>query len=138
MTTDTNEMHLQRAFEAWNARDLDGYLALYDDSIRLHGYSPEPMDKSAVRAFYQMIHQAFDGPTLTFHDVFGDGDRLAVRFTMTGTHRGDFVGVPPTGRTVVVDGITVLHFRDGRCVERWSSVDMYGWLAQLGVVQPLG
>ena len=44
MTTDTNEMHLQRAFEAWNARDLDGYLALYDDSIRLHGYSPEPMD----------------------------------------------------------------------------------------------
>ena len=50
MTTTANEANLQRAFDAWNARDLDGYLALYDDSIRLHGYSPEPMDKASVAA----------------------------------------------------------------------------------------
>jgi predicted ester cyclase len=96
------------------------------------------MDKSAVREFYRMIHQAFDGPKLTFHEVFSNGDRLAIRFTMTGTHRGEFVGIAPTGRSVAVDGITILHFKDGKCVERWSSVDMYAWLAQLGVVQPLG
>jgi steroid delta-isomerase-like uncharacterized protein len=135
---DTNEANLQRALEAWNAGNLDGYLALYDDSIKLYGYSPEPMDKAAVRGFYQMIHQAFDGPQLAFHEVFSQGDRMVVRFTMTGTHRADFVGIAPTGRGIAVDGITILHFKDGRCVERWSSVDMYGWLAQLGVVQPLG
>ena len=138
MTAAANETNLQRAFEAWNARDLDGYLELYDDSIKLHGYSPEPMGKSAVRGFYQMIHHAFDGPKLTFHDVFSNGDRLAVRFTMTGTHRGEFLGVAPTGRNVAVDGITVLHFKNGKCVERWSSVDTYAWLAQLGAVPPLG
>jgi len=138
MSAAVNEAILQRAFEAWNARDLDGYLNLYDDSIKLHGYSPQPMDKVSVRGFYQMIHQAFDGPKLTFHDVFSNGDRLAVRFTMTGTHRGEFLGIAPTGRDVVVDGITVLHFTNGRCVERWSSVDMYAWLAQLGAVPPLG
>jgi predicted ester cyclase len=138
MKVTANESNLQRAFEAWNVRNLDGYLELYDSSIRLHGYSAAPMDKSAVREFYRMIHQAFDGPKLTFHEVFSNGDRLAIRFTMTGTHRGEFVGIAPTGRSVAVDGITILHFKDGKCVERWSSVDMYAWLAQLGVVQPLG
>ena len=96
------------------------------------------MDKSAVRRILRMIHRAFDGPKLTFHDVFSNGDRLAVRFTMTGTHRDQFLGVPPTGRNIAVDGITILRFSGGRCVERWSSVDMYGWLAQLGAVSPLG
>jgi steroid delta-isomerase-like uncharacterized protein len=138
MPASANEENLQRAFEAWNARDLDGYLALYDDSIKLHGYSSEPMDKTAVRGFYEMIHRAFDGPKLTFHDVISNGDRLAIRFTMTGTHRAEFLGIPPTGRNVAVDGITILKFKNGRCVERWSSVDMYAWLLQLGAVQPLG
>jgi hypothetical protein len=71
-----NEARLARAGKAWNARDLDGYLELYDESIRLHGYSPEPMDKSQVREFYAGIHEAFDGPQLTFHEVFSNGDRL--------------------------------------------------------------
>jgi steroid delta-isomerase-like uncharacterized protein len=138
MTVGVNEANLRRAFEAWNAGDLDGYLALYDDSIELHGYSPEPMTKASVRGFYEMIHRAFDGPKLIFHDVFSHGDRLAVRFTMTGTHRDQFLRVAATGRSVAVDGITILRFSNGRCVERWSSVNMYAWLAQLGAVPPLG
>ena len=138
MSAAVDDASLERARLAWNARDLDGYLDLYDESIRLHSYSPAPLDKGAVRGFYAMIHQAFDGPQLTFHEVFSDGDRMAIRFTMTGTHRGAFLGVDPTGRSVAVDGITILHFRNGRCVERWSSVDMYAWLAQLGAVAPLG
>jgi steroid delta-isomerase-like uncharacterized protein len=131
-----NEANLQRAFEAWNAGNLEGYLELYDESVRLHGYAPEPMDKTAVRAFYEGIHAAFDGPQLVFHEVFSNDDRLVIRFTMTGTHRGDFMGIPPTERDVAVDGITVLHFREGKCVERWSSADMLGWLVQLGAVEP--
>ena len=57
---------------------------------------------------------------------------------MTGTHRDQFRGVAPTGRRISVDGITILRFSGGRCIERWSSVDMYGWLAQIGAVSPLG
>jgi steroid delta-isomerase-like uncharacterized protein len=138
MTAAENEANLKRALEGWNAGDLDQYLELYDESIRLHGYSPEPMDKAAVRSFYEMTLAAFDGPQLTFHEVLGNDDRVAIRFTMTGTHRGDFMGIPPTGRDIAVDGITILHFRDGRCVERWSTVDMLGLLVQLGAVEPPG
>jgi steroid delta-isomerase-like uncharacterized protein len=129
---------LYRARDAWNARDLDGYLELYDEMIRLHGYSPEPMGKAEVRLFYAGIHGAFDGPQLAFHEVFGDDERLVCRFTLTGTHRGEFLGIPATGREVSVDGITILHFRDGRCAERWSNADMLGWLVQLGAVEPPG
>jgi hypothetical protein len=46
---------LSAALACWNAGDLDGYLSLYDEGIRLHGYSPEPMDKVQVRGFYETI-----------------------------------------------------------------------------------
>ena len=134
MTTSANRAEFDRAIAAWNAGDLDGYLALYDDSLVLHGYTPEPMDRSAAVGFYRQILASFPGATLVFHDVFQSGDRVTIRFTMHGTHDGDFMGVPPTGRPIALDGITVLRFDGERCVERWSSADMLGLLVQIGAV----
>jgi predicted ester cyclase len=136
MSAERNEANVARAREAWNAGDLDGYLELYDEAIRLLGYSPEPMDKTAARGFYEAVFAAFDGPQLAFHEVFSVGDRLVIRFTMTGTHNGDFMGVAATGKQIALPGITILHFAVGRCVERWSSADMLGLLVQLGAVPP--
>ncbi len=138
MSVAENRAAIERARDAWNAGDLDGYLQLYDDGIRLHGYAPEPMDKTGVRAFYESVFTAFPSPQLDFHDVFGDGDRMCIRFTMTGTHEGEFLGVPATGRDIALPGITTLQFRDGRCVERWSQADMLGLLVQLGAVPAPG
>jgi steroid delta-isomerase-like uncharacterized protein len=125
---------LDRALERWNAGDLDGYLDLYDDAIRLHGYSPEPMDKTEVRAFYETIFTAFDSPALEFHEVLWDGDRCAIRFTMSGEHRGAFMGVPATGDAITLPGITILHFAGDRVTERFSQADMLGLLVQIGAV----
>jgi hypothetical protein len=85
---------LSAALDRWNAGDLDGYLSLYDEGIRLHGYSPEPMDKAQVRGFYQGIFRAFDTPKLEFNEVLWDGDACTIRFTMTGRHVDEFMGVP--------------------------------------------
>src|SRR5919106_3712150 len=98
---------LSAAYESWNAGDLDGYLSLYDESIRLHGYSPEPMNKTEVRAFYERVFRAFDTPRLEFHEVLWDGDACAIRFTMSGRHVGDFMGVPATGNAIAQPGITI-------------------------------
>jgi hypothetical protein len=65
MTTTTfgrNETALAQAIDRWNAGDLDGYLRLYDDKVRLHGFTPQPMDKLAVRAFYEAIFAALKAP----------------------------------------------------------------------------
>jgi steroid delta-isomerase-like uncharacterized protein len=134
MSAERNETNVRRAMEAWNAGDLSGYLELYDDGIKLHGYSPAPLDKTTVRAFYEAIFAAFDSRQLEFHEVFSSGESLVIRFTMTGAHKGEFMGVPATGKAIALPGITILHFTDGRCVERWSSADMLGLLVQLGAV----
>lgn len=125
---------LSAAQSSWNAGDLDAYLALYDEGISLHGYSPAPMDKTQVRAFYEAIFRAFDRPRLDFHETLWDGDACTVRFTMSGRHVGEFMGVPPTGTDIVLPGITILHFEGDRVVERFSQADMLGLLVQLGAV----
>jgi len=125
---------LSAALESWNAGDLDGYLRLYDEGIRLHGYSPAPMDKAQVRGFYEGIFSAFDTPKLVFDEVVWDGDVCAIRFTMTGSHVREFMGVPATGASITLPGITILHFRDGRVIERFSQADMLGLLVQVGAV----
>jgi predicted ester cyclase len=125
---------LTAAVESWNAGDLDGYLNLYDESIRLHGYAPAPMDKADVRGFYEQTFAGLDAPTLAFHEVLWDGEACTIRFTMSGRHTGEFLGVPATGADVAIDGITILHFSGERVVERWSQADMLGFLVQVGAV----
>ena len=61
---------LSAAYDSWIAGDLEGYLRLYDEGIRLHGYSPEPMGKAQVRGFYEGIFSAFDTPKLSFEEVY--------------------------------------------------------------------
>jgi predicted ester cyclase len=129
-----NERALRSAVERWNAGDLDGYLELYDERIRLHGYSPEPMDKEQTTAFYRSVVAAFPAPTLELHQVFGSGEYVCTVYTMTGKHEGEFMGVPATGREIALPGITALRFANGKCVERWSQADLLGLLVQLGAV----
>ena len=125
---------LSAALDSWNAGDLDGYLRLYDEGIRLHGYSPEPMGKAQVRGFYAEIFSAFDTPELSFEEVLWDGDVCAIRFAMTGRHVQEFMGVPATGTPITLPGITILHFRGERVIERFSQADMLGLLVQVGAV----
>src|SRR3954468_2248933 len=65
---------LDRAVNAWNAGDLDGYLRLYRDDITLHGYSPEPMGKEEVRGFYEGVLAGVSGNHLEFHETLWDHD----------------------------------------------------------------
>ena len=105
------------------------------EDIRLHGYSPEPMGKEEVRGFYQTCFDAFGGaPRLEFHEVLWDGSACTIRFTMSGRHEGEWLGVPGTGLDVAVAGITILHFDDDQVRERWSQADLLGFLVQVGAV----
>jgi predicted ester cyclase len=119
------------AITHWNAGNLAGHLNMFDDRIRLHGYSPEPMDKAAVAGFYAMIWEALPAPgrpnpQLDILGTIAQGDVLACRFAMSGVHQGTFMGVSATGRAYVLPGITMIRYRDGKAIERWSSADMLG------------
>jgi predicted ester cyclase len=134
---------VERARQCWNDGDLDGYLDLYDDRIQLHGYTPAPMGKPEVIGFYQAVCSALHeddrpNPTLEFHEVMVDGDMYCCRFTMSGVHHGDFMGVPATGKPYALAGMTMMRFDGPRVVERWSSADFLGLLVQLGAIPAPG
>ncbi len=81
-----------------------------------------------------MIRAAFPDWTSTPDDLVVEGDRVGARWTVRGTHRGDFMGLPATGRAVEMREAGILRFQDGRLVELWRVADELALLRQLGVV----
>ena len=136
--SDTKRDVLAGAVDGWNAGDGERYLELYDRSIVHHGLAPEPFDEQANRGFYESLWAAFPGARLTVDDTIVEGDKLALRFHLSGEHRGEFLGIPRTGRPFVLNGQTIVRFRDERVVERWTTGDLLGVLVQLGVTPPPG
>ena len=135
MSADQNVAALRRAPDLVNAGDLDGYIALYDDDVVLHGYPPGVEGKEGARAFYAGLFAALAEPRLELHDVVAEGDRVAARFTLSGTHQDELLGVPATGRHVDIEGQSFFRFSDGaRIAERWQSMDALGLLMQLGAI----
>jgi predicted ester cyclase len=130
---------VEQARQRWNAGDLPGYLQLYAPDLRFHGVEPGPMDKPAVAGFYEQFWAAMGlpgrpNPQLDFHEHLADGDLYSCRFAVSGEHRGDFLGVPATGRPYVFEGITIMRFRGAEVVERWTTADFLGLMVQLGAV----
>lgn len=136
MTPDEILALARRAIDAFNdpARRA-GYFDLYTDDVVLHGYSPEPLrGKAAVQAFYAPIFAAFPDCRVVTDERFVSGDRLTWRFRFAGSHQGEFMGVPPTGRPFEVPGITILRFGDAACEERWSVTDFLTLMMQIGAI----
>ncbi|MBA2312563.1 MAG: ester cyclase [Actinobacteria bacterium] len=73
-------------------------------------------------------------PRFTIEDVIGEGDRLVVRWTNSGTHVGDFLGIPATNKSFSVAGIDIYRVADGKLAEHWHVVDQLSMLQQLGLI----
>ena len=110
------------------------YFDLYDTRAVLHGYPGVEPGMESIQQFYASFWAAFPDAQLRIEDTVEQGEKLAARFAVTATHRGVFMGVPPTGRRVVLTGITLLLFRQGKCVERWSEANFLALLQQIGAV----
>ena len=83
--------------------------------------------------FFKELHTAFPDLHITGDQVVADEDSIALAYTMTGTQKGDFLGFPPTGKSVKVRGVQISKFANGKLVERWGSSDQLGMLQQLGL-----
>jgi predicted ester cyclase len=92
------------------------------------------MDMAAHQGFAAAFYAAFPDLVHVKQDAIGEGDSAAVRFRMEGTHTGDFMGIPPTGRKVVINAIAMFHFQDGKINQVFGQFDQLGLMQQLGVV----
>ena len=91
-----------------------------------------PADKDGVRMLYIGLRAAFADFHAEIHWQTVEGDKVTTFKTYHGTHAGDFLGVPATGRKVHFDTIDVFRVRDGRLVDHWGIADLLGLLIQLG------
>lgn len=84
------------------------------------------------------MRRAFPNLNFVIEEQISEGDKVASRFEWTGTHHGDFLGVPPTGRRVRVWGIVIDRFEEGRIKDTRIIMDTFALMAQLGVLSPTG
>ena len=82
----------------------------------------------------QRYRDALGGLRVTVDQQFTDGDYVATRYTITGTHDGDLMGTPPSGKDVAFTGITISRCEGGRIAEEWEITDVVGLLGQIGAL----
>jgi len=123
----------------WNQRDVGAIDELY--AIDYLGHDPSGLHGATLDEFKQStagLFTAFPDFHLTIDDEIAEGDKVAKVWTVTGTHRGDFKGIPPTENHITITGINFYRIADGKVVETWWSSDALGMLGQLGVIPPPG
>lgn len=108
-------------------RDVVSATALDHDPTPGQGLGPEGF----IRMFGEM-RAAFPDLNVAVDKVVADNDNIAIAYTLTGTHKGDFLGVAATGRRISARGVQISRFEDGKLVERWGSSDQLGILQQIG------
>ena len=120
--------------EAIVSGNLEAMRALVAASVIEHdpGPSQGPGAQGYIDLFTE-LRSAFPDLNITAEHLTADEDSVALAYTMTGTHRGDFQGIPPTGKAIKARGVQIARFVDGTMVERWGSSDELGILKQLGV-----
>lgn len=131
-----NREIVERAFtELLDRHDLELIPELYAEDCAFYGMSgPEAIDRDEYGAFLATYFEAFPDLSFEVEEMIADGDRVSVRWIAHGTHEGDLMDIPATGKSASVPGMSFLHFADGMIVEAHNSQDMLGLLQQLDAI----
>jgi steroid delta-isomerase-like uncharacterized protein len=135
----SNKATVERLHNAFNSGDVALISTTVDEifhpDVRIG--TPLPIQASGAQALKQVwttLLRAYPDLHVTVEDLFGEDDRVVVRNTVTGTQQGEYLGIPPTGRSVTYDEIFIVRFANGRIVETWGVVDLLSQLRQLGAL----
>jgi steroid delta-isomerase-like uncharacterized protein len=139
--TSENKAVVRRLYEeVWNKRRVELVDELMSPSHAMHNnhvpdscIGPEAYKREVAR-----FMTGFPDLHFTVEDMLAENDKVAVGWTISGTHKGEFRGISPTGRKVSVEGITINHIADGKIMDSYISVDYLGLMQQLGVAPAFG
>jgi steroid delta-isomerase-like uncharacterized protein len=135
MSAGENKELLKRAAQAFNkVEDRSGWYDFHGDSVQAHGLAPTALDKAGLKGFYTALWTGFPDLKIEIDELVAEGDKVVWRMTASGTHNGSFQGVPATGKAVKFGGHYSFRIEHGKIVERWSTLDRLGLLAQIGAV----
>jgi steroid delta-isomerase-like uncharacterized protein len=125
------EEFIQALFTRGELEAVDTYLApeFVDHNPTIPG---ETGDRNSMRSASQIFRAAFPDWQSKVEDLIAVDDKVVERFTAQGTHQGELMHIPPTGRTVTLTGINIFRLRDGKIIERWGVLDQLALMQQLG------
>ena len=127
-----NKAAVRACFESASQGNFDALHEIIDEDYVIH-----PEEAAGVAGLIEMVEgyrTAIGGLTVTIDQQFSDGDFVATRYTISGTHAGELMGKQPTGKEVAFSGITISRCRDGKIVEEWELADTVGLLRQVGAL----
>lgn len=135
----SNKAAFKRFLDATNTGDLAFISKLIDEVVEpgVQFHAPVPVGTTGLQALKQVwasLYRAFPDLHLTLEDMIAEGDKVVGRQTVTGTHRGEYMGLPPTGKSVMYNEIFIFRFVDGRIAEIWGVVDVLSQMKQLGMI----
>jgi steroid delta-isomerase-like uncharacterized protein len=127
---------MRRLYELLSAGDIDGFGDLVADDFVEHEDTPGfERSKAGVTEMFRMYRAAFPDLRMEAEDVLVDGDKVVARVRATGTHQGEFMGMPATGNSVDIELIDIIRFGDdGLAHEHWGVLDALGMMQQLGAI----
>jgi hypothetical protein len=134
-----NKAAFGRFHDAVNTGDTEVISKTIDEVVEpdLLFHAPVPAGATGAQALRQVwvvLLRAFPDIHVAVEDLIAEGDKVVARNTVTGTHLGEYRGVPPTGRSVTYQEIFVVRFAGGRIAEIWGVVDVYSQMRQLGLI----
>ncbi|MEV7954452.1 ester cyclase [Streptomyces sp. NPDC058316] len=137
----SNAATLNRFHSAVNSGDLEIISKAIDEFVApdMLFHAPVPMDATgaeALRRVWEVLLRAFPDIHVAVEETIAEGDKVVSRNTVTGTHRGEYQGLPPTGKTVTYNEIFIFRFVAGRIAEIRGVVDVLAQLRQLGAFRP--
>jgi steroid delta-isomerase-like uncharacterized protein len=136
-----NKAIVRRLYEeVWNKRKLQVMSELVSPSHAIHDpiYSGPSIGPEVYRGQVAMFVTGFPDARLAIEDTVAEQDKVAVRWTISGTHKGEFLGIPATNKKVSVDGITIHILAKGIIMDTYVSLDIWGLMQQLGVISAPG
>jgi steroid delta-isomerase-like uncharacterized protein len=141
MSTEQNKaltrQMVEEIFNQGNFSRVDEFLA--PDFVEHEELPPGiPAGREGVKELTAVLRSTFPDFKATIDDIVAEGDKVVIRMTWTGTQKGEFMGVPPTGKSVSFSVIDVIRIADGKFVEHWGLMDSMGLMQQLGAIPAPG
>jgi steroid delta-isomerase-like uncharacterized protein len=139
MSTEQNKASDRRFVEeVWSRGNMAAVDEVLTDNYILHDPTSTIHGPEGFKQFVSMFRTAFPDLQMTIEDQITEEDKLVRRFKVRATHKGEFQGIPPTGKQVTVTGILISRYVNGKLAEDWSNFDALGMLQQLGVIPTMG
>jgi steroid delta-isomerase-like uncharacterized protein len=124
--------------EVWNKKNLAIVDELLPDNVIIHNFGAVVEGREAWKQSFTPFFAGFPDIKLTVEFPVTEGDKMVLRWTATGTHNGEFRGIPPTGKPVRIAGVAIYRVAEGKIVEGWSQPDTLGLLQQIGAITAPG